>query len=69
MMNKESKKISLSQAQRESLERIVRKHSSPQTKVIRAKIILLADEGHGIRKTARRLNISPRYRVGIDVGI
>jgi transposase len=50
--------ISLSQAQRETLEQIVRKHSSPQAKVTRAKIILLADEGHGIRETARRLNIS-----------
>jgi len=58
MRTEEPKKISLSQEQRENLERIVRKHSSPQAKVTRAKIILLADEGHGIRETARRLNIS-----------
>lgn len=40
------------------LESIVRKHTSPQMKVTRARIILLADEGYGIRKTVRRLNIS-----------
>lgn len=36
----------------------MRKHTSPQMKVTRAKIILLADEGYGIRETANELNIS-----------
>jgi transposase len=40
------------------LERIVRKHNSPQIKVTRAKIILLANEGYGVREIARRLDIS-----------
>jgi len=50
--------IILEQHQRDDLERIVRKHTSPQVKVTRAKIILLADEGYGIRETARQLKIS-----------
>lgn len=47
MSQLESSPIFLSKDQRENLERIVRKHTSPQIKVTRAKIILLADEGHG----------------------
>lgn len=58
MSQLESSPISISKAQREALERIVRKHTSPQNKVTRAKIILLADEGHGVRETSRWLGIS-----------
>ena len=50
--------IILSKEQRQNLERIVRKHTSPQILVTRAKIILLADDGLGIRETARKLGIS-----------
>jgi transposase len=50
--------IILSKDQRENLERIVRKHTSPQVLVTRAKIILLADEGYGIRETVRNLGVS-----------
>jgi len=58
MSQLESSPISLSKDQREDLERIVRKHTSPQIKVTRAKIILLADEGYGVRETSRLLGIS-----------
>jgi transposase len=54
--------ISLSQYQREDLEQIVRKHTSPHIQVTRAKIILLAAEGHSLREIARRLSVS-RYMV------
>lgn len=50
--------IILSKEQRENLERIVRKHTSPQVLVTRAKIILLADDGYGVIKTVRKLEIS-----------
>jgi transposase len=53
-----SNPISLSQYQREDIEKIVRKHTSPQHLVTRAKIILMANEGHGIREIARRLGIA-----------
>lgn len=58
MSQLESSPIFLSKDQRENLERIVRKHTSPQIKVTRAKIILLADEDHGVRETARLLEFS-----------
>ncbi len=48
-----SPKITLSSFQRENLEQIVRKRTNPQQLVVRAKIILLADQGVGIRKMAR----------------
>jgi len=53
-----SPQISLSSFQRENLEQIVRKRTNPQQLVIRAKIILLADQGVGIRKMARQLGVS-----------
>lgn len=50
--------ISLSTEQRQKLERIVRQHTAQQVLVVRAKIIILSAEGHGIRKVARMLHIS-----------
>ena len=54
--------IELTEAQRQPLEAIVRKHTSPQQLVIRARIILLAAQGHGIRAIAAHLQ-SARGRV------
>lgn len=53
--------ITLSELQRETLEAIVRKRTNPQQLVRRAKIIVLAAQGWGIRATAREL------RIGRDV--
>ena len=52
--------ITLSAEQRAALERLVRAHSAPQQLAVRAKIILLADSGSGVRATARALIIQPR---------
>jgi putative transposase len=48
-------KIELTSRQRAELERIVRKGSSKQIHVMRAKIILLADEGFNNQEIAERL--------------
>lgn len=50
--------IQLSDSQRQELEAIVRRYTSPQHLVIRAKIILAADQGEGVRATARRLHLA-----------
>ena len=50
--------IELTEAQRHTLEAIVRKHTSPHQLVIRARIILLAAQGHGIRAIATHLRIA-----------
>ena len=50
--------IFLDARERAELEQIIRKHSSPQQQVLRAKIILLANEGVSIRKSAKQLDIS-----------
>lgn len=58
--------ITLSEADRDALQSLVRAHTTPQQIAIRAKIILLADEGVGVRATMRRLgtwdNIVRRWR-------
>ncbi len=46
--------ITLSEEQRRVLEAMVRKRTSPQHKVRRAKIILRAAQGHGIRRTVHQ---------------
>lgn len=51
-------KISLSEAHRDELEKIVGKHKSPQQMATRARIILLGDQGFGMKKTARLLGVS-----------
>jgi hypothetical protein len=50
--------ILLSDAQRQELEAIVRRYTSPQHWVTRAKIILAAAQGEGVRATARRLQLA-----------
>ena len=49
--------VSLSTKHRHRLEAIVRQHRAPQSLVIRARIILLADEGVGVHETTRELGI------------
>ncbi len=51
-------KLKVSELQQRELEAIVRKHTSPQQLVLRAKIILFAISGVGVRETMRRLNIA-----------
>ena len=48
----------LSESQREELTSVVNKHSTPQQMALRAKIILLADEGFNNRQIAAQLGIS-----------
>lgn len=51
-------RIELSPSAREGLELIVRRHSSPQQQVLRAKIVLSASEGKNNGQIARELGIS-----------
>jgi putative transposase len=46
--------------QREVLEQLVRTHSTPQQIAIRARVILHAVEGVGVRKSARQLGVWPK---------
>lgn len=55
MPGKAAPKITLTQEEREELSQIVRKHLSSQSLVLRARIILMADEGVSYRETARAL--------------
>lgn len=50
--------LQLTQIEREQLQQLVNRHSTPQQIAIRASIILLADEGQNHREIARALNIS-----------
>lgn len=50
--------LELTEEQRQALEAIVRKHTSPQQLVTRARIILLAAQGQGIRAIAAQLHIA-----------
>lgn len=52
--------IVLTKQERELLGKISRKHSEKQITVVRAKIILRADEGHQHKKIAAQLGISER---------
>ena len=52
------KPLHLKQKQREELQKLVSRHSTPQQMVKRAKIILLADQGKNHREIGRCLNIS-----------
>jgi len=49
--------VALTRKHRRRLEAIVRQHQAPQSLVLRARIILLADAGWGVRETARELAI------------
>lgn len=50
--------LHLSEIEREELQQVVHRHSTPQQIALRARIILLADAGHNHRAIARELNIS-----------
>jgi len=50
--------LRLIETEREQLEQLVNRHSTPQQIALRASIILLADEGQNHRAIARELNIS-----------
>jgi putative transposase len=47
-------------AQRETLEQLVRTHSTSQQLALRARIILHADAGVGVRESARQLGVWPK---------
>lgn len=51
-------KVELSLSEKEALEAVTRRHSSGQQLVVRARIILLADEGKNNEQIARELKIS-----------
>jgi putative transposase len=50
--------LQLTEAEREQLQQLVNRHSTPQQIALRASILLLADEGQNHREIARALNIS-----------
>jgi len=50
--------LEVSGQQREELEAIVRKRTSAQQLVLRARIVLLASEGVGVHETMRRLGVA-----------
>lgn len=50
--------LKLSETEREQLQQLVNRHSTPQQSALRASIILLASEGENHRAIAQRLNIS-----------
>jgi len=52
------KPLQLDEMERQQLQQIVNRHSTPQQIALRAEIILLADFGHNHREIARSLNIS-----------
>ena len=49
--------VEVTPKQRRRLEALVRQHRAPQSVVMRARIILLADEGAGVHETVRELGI------------
>ncbi len=52
------KPLQLTQEEREQLQQIVSRHKTSQQIALRARIILLADEGRNHREIARELKIS-----------
>src|SRR5215211_3772236 len=50
--------IVLSDAERQALEELSRRHSTPQQRALRARIVLAAADGLNHRQIARRLDIS-----------
>ena len=52
------KSLTLSQCDREELEKLLNRHSTPQQIALRAKIILLAAQGNNNREIGRQLNVS-----------
>lgn len=56
-MRKPNFSVNLDEDEREALQQLVRKRSEKQSLVLRAKIILLADEGHKYQDIAQRLGV------------
>ena len=52
------KSLTLSECERQALEKLLNRHSTPQQIALRAKIILLADKGKNNREIGRELNVS-----------
>jgi putative transposase len=52
--------VSVSSEQREVLGQLVRTHSTPQQLALRARIMLLAADGVGVRESAQELEVWPR---------
>lgn len=50
--------LQLAETERDQLQQLVNRHSTPQQIALRASIILLADDGQNHREIARKLNIS-----------
>jgi putative transposase len=52
------KSLTLSECERQELEKLLNRRSTPQQIALRTKIILLADKGKNNRDIGRELNIS-----------
>lgn len=52
------KSLQLEPEEREQLQQLINRHHTPQQLALRAKIIVLAEEGQNHREIARQLNIS-----------
>lgn len=50
--------LQVSDQQLDELHAIIRKRTSPQQQVVRAQIIVLSQQGIGVRETARRLGVA-----------
>src|ERR1700693_508782 len=55
-----SEPVTVLSEQREVLEQLVRTHSTPQQLAVRARIMLFAADGVGVRESAQRLEVWPR---------
>ena len=55
--------ITLSAEERIELERLLRSHSTPQQLALRARMIVLGDDGVGVGETARQLGV---WRKGVS---
>lgn len=52
--------VSLSDEERQALEKLIKRHSAPQQLVLRARIVLAADSGKNNAQIARELDIEVR---------
>jgi transposase len=52
--------VTVSSEQLEMLEQLVRTHSTPQQLALRARIMLLAADGMGVRESAEQLGVWPK---------
>ncbi|UXE60525.1 MAG: helix-turn-helix domain-containing protein [Woronichinia naegeliana WA131] len=59
------KELKLEAKEREHLEKLINRHTTEQQIALRAKIVLLADEGENNREIARKIKISPPQADGV----